>query len=151
FGPLIERVSLRVEDINGPRGGVDTVCRIQPTVSGRRGIVVEGRGSNPKKALADAGASIARALERSVDRAAPRAREPAVSSRRPHRRGMVYVLEESATGRPPRKSTRKSANRKKGASQLSRSVARRKHTPKVRARRAQQTRSASRRSSKSQQ
>lgn len=37
----VERIVVRFEDLNGPKGGDDTSCRIQVSVSGRRPIVVE--------------------------------------------------------------------------------------------------------------
>jgi hypothetical protein len=166
FGPLIERANVRFKDINGPaRGGPDTRCRIHLTVSGRPTVFVEELALDADRALSLAAASVTRALTRSVERRGiptPRpsrpAQEapapspsiqrrkraaPAADERRPRRRGMVYVQEGSA-GRPSRKSTRKSANRMKGGSKLSRRTQRRKHAPKARAARARRQRQRSR-------
>lgn len=35
---LVERGTVRFEDVNGPRGGIDTVCRIKLVMSGRPSI-----------------------------------------------------------------------------------------------------------------
>jgi hypothetical protein len=51
-GTLIERGTVRFEDVNGPRGGVDTVCRIKLVLSGRPSIQVEKRGTTAEQALA---------------------------------------------------------------------------------------------------
>lgn len=51
-------------------------------------------------------------------------------------RGATATLEDSATGKPSRKSTRRSANRAKSGSKLSRKTRRELHSPKARARRA---------------
>ncbi len=69
FATHIERASVRVEDINGPRGGVDTACRIQLTVSGLPSIVVERRALNAELALKSAASAVGRAMDRSVARA----------------------------------------------------------------------------------
>lgn len=37
----IERTSVRIDDINGPRGGVDKRCRVKVVLSGLPSIVVE--------------------------------------------------------------------------------------------------------------
>lgn len=51
-------------------------------------------------------------------------------------RRATATLEDSATGRPSRKSTRRSANRAKSGNKLARKVKRKLHGPKARARRA---------------
>lgn len=53
-----------------------------------------------------------------------------------NRRGMVAALEDSATGRPSRKSTRRSANRLKSGSKLGRKTQRALRSPQQKARRA---------------
>ena len=45
FGASVERVSVRMEDLNGPRGGVDQVCRIKVVISGHPSVVFENRGA----------------------------------------------------------------------------------------------------------
>jgi ribosome-associated translation inhibitor RaiA len=43
FGTSIERVTVRVTDANGPRGGADQVCQIKVVLNGLPSIVVERR------------------------------------------------------------------------------------------------------------
>jgi hypothetical protein len=43
FATSIERVSVRVTDTNGPRGGVDQVCNVKVVLSGLPSVVVERR------------------------------------------------------------------------------------------------------------
>ena len=40
FSPHIERVTVRFEDVNGPKGGVDIECRIKVVLSGLPSLVV---------------------------------------------------------------------------------------------------------------
>ena len=49
---LIERGTVRFEDLNGPKGGVDTICRIKLVISGRPSLQVEKRGTSAGEALA---------------------------------------------------------------------------------------------------
>jgi hypothetical protein len=167
FGTFIERVDVRFKDVNGPRGGIDTVARIHLRVQGRPPVFVEERAVDANRALSRAALSVTRAMDRSVgkvglrtpaharpaptvastpsaSRTTSRGASPAQRTRKPpRRRGMVYRLETSAT-KPSRKSTRKSANRLKGASKLSRRTRRAKQSPKARATRAQAQRRRSR-------
>src|SRR5262245_36424853 len=67
--PAIERVSVRFEDVNGPRGGVDIVSRIKVVLSGLPSVVVEERGTNARHAFDLASHSAERAVRRSLGRA----------------------------------------------------------------------------------
>lgn len=69
FATHIERATVRIMDVSNQRGGAGTVCRIKLAVSGRPSVLVEGRGPDAETAFARAASSIARAMERSVERA----------------------------------------------------------------------------------
>ena len=154
---------MRFKDVNGPRGGADTVARIQLTVAGRPSVFVEERAHDADQALSRAATSVApgdgplrrqagaaapaptrpaRVLPprpraaRAETRTPPAARQDQAAQRPKQRGGMVYKLEASAT-KPSRKSTRKSANRLKTGNKLGRRTKRAKHTPRARASRAQ--------------
>jgi ribosome-associated translation inhibitor RaiA len=70
FASSIERVSVRVSDVNGPRGGVDQRCRVKVVLSRLPSVVVERRHSSPKAAIDAA----LRATEESVRRIVGRRR-----------------------------------------------------------------------------
>lgn len=58
FAHLIEGVSVRLSDINGPeRGGVDKLCRVVVCLKNHSSLVVE-----------DLGSDIDRAIDRTADR-----------------------------------------------------------------------------------
>jgi hypothetical protein len=61
---LIERITVRFDDINGPRGGRDTLCRIKVVMAGRPSIVVEKRATSHAPAFAEAVTAVATAVER---------------------------------------------------------------------------------------
>lgn len=61
---LVQRVSVRFEDVNGPKGGVDSVCRIKLALRGRPSIVAEERAENPRAAYARALPVALRALDK---------------------------------------------------------------------------------------
>ncbi|MGH8279920.1 MAG: HPF/RaiA family ribosome-associated protein [Gammaproteobacteria bacterium] len=68
FGMDIERVSVRIEDVNGPRGGGDKSCRIKVTLRRLPSVVVKEQHSALQaamdKALERAGRTVARQLQR---------------------------------------------------------------------------------------
>lgn len=68
FASAIERVSVRVFDANGPRGGVDKLCRIKVVLSGLPSVVFESQASSLTDALNGALAGTERSVRRSVQR-----------------------------------------------------------------------------------
>jgi hypothetical protein len=68
FATHIERATVRFEDINGPRGGVDTVCRIKLAVSHRPTVLVERRAVDADLALKRSATAAAQAMDRSIGR-----------------------------------------------------------------------------------
>jgi hypothetical protein len=51
---LIERGTVRFEDVNGPKGGVDTICRIKLVFRGRPSVLAEKRDTSVGRAFAHA-------------------------------------------------------------------------------------------------
>lgn len=67
FALAIERASVRIEDVNGPRGGVDKRCRIKIVLSGMPSVVVEEQHYDLKTAIDSALARTERAVRRSLE------------------------------------------------------------------------------------
>jgi hypothetical protein len=68
FGSSIERVSVRLTDVNGPRGGVDKRCRVKVVLSGLPSVVVERHHATAKAAIAAALRATDEAVRRVVGR-----------------------------------------------------------------------------------
>jgi hypothetical protein len=68
FARSIERVSVRIEDVNGPRGGIDQVCRIKVVLKGLPSVVFEGRDVSVNAAVDRALAGTERRVRRSLQR-----------------------------------------------------------------------------------
>ena len=68
YARRIERVTVRMRDINGPRGGVDIQCRIKLVVSGLPSVVVEHQATRLRPALTRALAGAERAIRRTLQR-----------------------------------------------------------------------------------
>ena len=68
FAARIDRLTVRLSDVNGPRGGIDKRCRVAVALVPRGVVMVEGSGADPFTLVADAakraGRSVRRALER---------------------------------------------------------------------------------------
>lgn len=68
YATSIERVSVRVRDVNGPRGGVDQVCHIKVVLSGLPSVVFQSQAISLKAAINGALIGVERAVRRSVQR-----------------------------------------------------------------------------------
>jgi CBS domain-containing protein len=79
FADSIERVSVRVKDVNGPRGGVDQVCSIKVVLSDFPSVVFEAQHKSVDAAV---GAAIT-GTERAVRRRLQRSRKPNKTPARP--------------------------------------------------------------------
>lgn len=74
FARAVERVSVRIRDVNGPRGGVDKRCTIKVTLSALPSVVVEEQHASLQAAMDRAMQRTERAVRRSVQRRATRSR-----------------------------------------------------------------------------
>jgi hypothetical protein len=153
FALHVERLTIRFEDVNGPRGGRDIACTIKVVLSGLPSVVVRELARSAPEAFARADGRIERVVKDAIGRArelgglsTPRPRRaPARGARSAGAKGAraatprnfnrrarkaTVALETSALPRPSRKSTRGSANRAKHANKLARREQRRVSSPK---------------------
>lgn len=68
YSRAVERVTVRVRDVNGPRGGVDILCRIKVVLRRVPSVVVEQRAAHLKTSLNKAFTAAERAVSRSLQR-----------------------------------------------------------------------------------
>jgi len=70
FGPAIDRATVRVGDMNGPRGGIDKCCQIVVTLraSGSPPIAIGDIDEDLRSAVARASNRAGRAVARAVER-----------------------------------------------------------------------------------
>jgi len=66
FALHLERLSVRFEDVNGPKGGVDVVCRVKAVLSSLPSVVVQERAADPGLALRRAADVLGRTLNRTL-------------------------------------------------------------------------------------
>ena len=88
FAPQIERVTARVGDMNGPRGGVDKQCRIEVKLRGLETVVREARADDLEEAASRAAESVERGVARAVERSRHKRRRPGVSMAGPREPAM---------------------------------------------------------------
>lgn len=70
----VDRVTVRFEDLNGPKGGVHMACRIQLLLNGHAPLVVEARAEDHARAFRAALPRLIAALDRKLSRQAVRPR-----------------------------------------------------------------------------
>lgn len=68
FAAAVYRTSVRVEDVNGRRGGVDKRCRIKVVLVGLPTVVVEDHHQSLKGAMDRALARMERTVRKATDR-----------------------------------------------------------------------------------
>jgi hypothetical protein len=68
FGHVVERVTVRIRDVNGPRGGIDIECRIKVVLSRLPSVVVERRTNTLEASFRGALTAAARAVSQAVQR-----------------------------------------------------------------------------------
>lgn len=68
FATSIERVSVRVKDVNGPRGGVDKSCRIKVVLSGLPSVLFASQNASLHAAADAALAGVERVVRRTLQR-----------------------------------------------------------------------------------
>lgn len=107
FASSIERVSVRMEDANGPRGGIDQICRIKVVLSGLPGVVVETRDASLEAAIDGALAGAERSVRRILQRrrmkplkAAARRRESQVPYRSEEHGNVPQMVSKAPPGGP---------------------------------------------------
>jgi ribosome-associated translation inhibitor RaiA len=95
FAPEVERVTTWVEDVNGPRGGVDQHCRMEVKLRGLGNVLSEARANDVEAAVAFAAESLGRGVARALERRRHTKRRPGVS--------MAGPRESSENGKRPNK------------------------------------------------
>jgi hypothetical protein len=61
-------LTVRLTDVNGPRGGFDKRCRIAVALVPRGEVMVEGSGDDPFALITDAAKRVGRAVRRELER-----------------------------------------------------------------------------------
>ncbi len=74
FARAVERVTVRVRDVNGPKGGVDKVCAIKVVLTGLPSVVIEQKHASLQAAMDGALRRTEAAVRRSMQRRTTRAR-----------------------------------------------------------------------------
>ncbi|HVJ92362.1 MAG TPA: HPF/RaiA family ribosome-associated protein [Labilithrix sp.] len=70
----IERLTVRFDDVNGPRGGVDKRCRVKVVLAGLDSVVYESLGIDARQAMDRAANGTERAVRKALERASARGR-----------------------------------------------------------------------------
>ncbi len=68
FAPRLGQVELTVDDVNGPRGGIDIECRLRVVLHGDKTLIVVGRDAELLRCVADTASRMGRTVARRIDR-----------------------------------------------------------------------------------
>lgn len=68
FTPLIRAVTVRLEDLNGPKGGLDKRCRVAATLDGQAALRAEATGADLYAAIDAAADRLGRMVVRAKNR-----------------------------------------------------------------------------------
>lgn len=68
FAARIGRLTVRLTDVNGLRGGIDKHCRITVDLAPRGTVMIEGAGDDPFALIADAAKRACRAVRKDLER-----------------------------------------------------------------------------------
>ena len=68
FGPAVERTSVRLEDVNGPRGGIDKRCQVKVVLKGLQSVYVDERHRSVQAAMDRALTRADRAVRQALQR-----------------------------------------------------------------------------------
>ena len=68
FSDRVWRVHVQIRDLNGPRGGLDTECKIRVELDTRASLLVKELDSCPFAAVANATSRLGRVVSKHVDR-----------------------------------------------------------------------------------
>jgi ribosome-associated translation inhibitor RaiA len=68
FVRRIHRLTVRLTDVNGPRGGIDKRCRIAIALVPRGVLRIEGAGDDPLALIAKVAKRAGRAVRRELER-----------------------------------------------------------------------------------
>lgn len=79
FDPQVERVTARVADLNGPRGGTDKCCRMEVKLRALDRVASVARADNLEEAAALAAERLGRSVTRALERRQQAKRRPGVS------------------------------------------------------------------------
>lgn len=74
FAPRVDRISIRFEDVNGPKGGTDSRCAVKVTLTRHESVVVEVVEADYRLAFDHAIDACERAVRRTLERVRSKAR-----------------------------------------------------------------------------
>lgn len=68
FDPRVRRATVVMEDVNGPRGGIDQLCRITVKLNGASDVVISDQDTKAAKAICRAAERAGRSVSRAIER-----------------------------------------------------------------------------------